>query len=126
MIILTILFVLWDCLSVVHGAASDCSFTASDGFSLDLSSLYDDVLWKVDSKWNYTYSPCQDGINCETASVMVNQYNTETETCTSFLALWNSTVKPKKSGNAYTLTYRNGQSSSSCGDNGKYVKSITM
>ena len=111
----------WICLSCAYGAPSDCQYTADDGFKLDLSSLYGDILWIVDSKWNYSYSPCQDGVPCDTAGVMANQINTDTLACTSYLAQWNASVTPKHSGGSYTLTYRNGQSGCST-THGKYVK----
>ena len=92
-------------LTLNQGSATTCKYSV-DGVTLDLSALASETLTYVEGQFDYSYTPCRDGLDCTTGSDFMA---IQTGNQCHYLARWNASVIPVISGDAFKLTYRNGE-----------------
>jgi len=89
---------------------SQCTYT-DNGLQINLNDISGNTFYYYDvtTKFNYTWTPCQNKFFCGTSSVMAAQKNTQNGNCNA-LGSWDSTVGGSYDASAeqWTITYNNG------------------
>ena len=105
-----------------------------EGHYIDLSAFLDHTVI-ISSDYNYYYTPCANGLNCNYKDegvfyqAMVTAYDQPgfIQDCVAYLAKWDSTIDPtfsKQSGtgaNVFTFKYTNGEASQACTQNRTFI-----
>ena len=99
-------------------ASGTCSHTVN-GHSIDLSPLKGKTISKTEGDWTYYFTPCQDGLSCDSQSgeqvyAMADQYKMGNDFCTAYLAQYSREIEPKYNNGVFTFTWNNGQAGNAC------------
>ena len=111
-------------------ANSNCVWTTSTGYTLDLTDLYGSILEYSSalSDYTYYYSPCNDGVICTHNSSIINNIRAmatqeKNGFCESYLAKYDDTITPTytASSKTFTFEYNNGETSGVCDNPREFI-----